>query len=75
MSTVSAGNVAEIRGCATRPVTAILQPSNTGCLYFAKTNGTVGSAVALGIMSPGFLAQIATVSEYVRAAILVSHDA
>lgn len=46
-------------------VTAILQPSNTGWLYFAETNGTVGRAVALGIMSSRFQAQIATVSEYV----------
>ncbi|WP_426411913.1 hypothetical protein [Bradyrhizobium ganzhouense] len=41
------------------PVTAILQPSNTGWLY-AETNGTVARAVALGMMSSGRLAQIAT---------------
>ncbi|MHC4044739.1 hypothetical protein [Bradyrhizobium sp. 23AC] len=40
-------------------VTAILQPSNTGWLY-AETNGTVAGAVALGMMSPERLAQIAT---------------
>lgn len=54
-------------------VTAILQPSNTGWLY-AEMNGTVARAVALGMISSGLLAQIAAVSEYVRAAILVSHD-
>lgn len=54
-------------------VTAILQPSNTGWLY-AEMNGTVAKAVAPGMISSGLLAQIAAVSEYVRAAILVSHD-
>lgn len=54
-------------------VTAILQPSNTGWLC-AEMNGTVAKAVALGMISSGLLAQIAAVSEYVRAAILVSHD-
>lgn len=55
-------------------VTAILQPSSTGWLDFAKTNGTIARAVALGMMSSGLLAQIAAVPEYVRAAILVSQD-
>lgn len=55
-------------------ITAILQPSNTGWLYFAETNGAIARAVALGMISSGLLAQIATLSEYVRAAILVSHD-
>lgn len=46
-------------------VTASLQPSSTGWLGFAETNGTVARAVALGMMSSGLLAQIAAVSEYV----------
>lgn len=46
-------------------VTAILQPSSTGWLDFAETNGTVARAVALGMTSSELLAQIAAVSEYV----------
>lgn len=65
MSTLSTGNVAEIRGCATCP-----HHSDSAAIQhrLARLRGdqrTVATAVALGIMSSGLLAQIATVSDYV----------